>query len=59
MVERELRKFVGSRADLPTKTGLVAAGQAKLYTALRSHGGATYWAERLGLRITLGRLDRD
>jgi hypothetical protein len=41
-------KFVGSGTDLPTKTELVAARQAKLYTA----------TGRSTLRITQGRLDR-
>lgn len=48
-IERELRAFAGNRDALPLMAEFNAAGLARLWAAMRSHGGVAYWCQRIGL----------
>lgn len=50
----ELEAFVGSREDWPTYTEMAAAGREDLCYALKTYGGAPYWAKMLGKRLGRG-----
>ncbi len=56
-IEPLLIAFVGDRETFPTMDEFEAAGERRLYSAVRTHGGVPYWARRLGLVMIAGSLD--
>lgn len=50
----ELTRFIGDREVWPTADEFVAAGREDLRTAVKRHGGATWWAAELGVRLRPG-----
>lgn len=48
VIRAELEAFLGDRTDWPTAHEFTAAGREDLRTAVKRHGGATYWANELG-----------
>lgn len=50
-IHAELLAFVGDRPDWPRAPEFEAAGRGDLRHAVKDHGGATYWAGELGLRM--------
>jgi DNA invertase Pin-like site-specific DNA recombinase len=57
-IERQFLSAMSGFDRLPMKREFVAAGQLDLYMAMRSHGGLTYWAERLDLEEAAGWAER-
>lgn len=57
-IEPLLIAFLDGRDSLPSMKEFGEAGNARLYSALHSHGGTAYWTKRLNLRVVAGPLDR-
>lgn len=51
-IESELRAFLGGRQTWPRRDEFRAALRGELLAAVTAHGGAEYWAGRVG--VTLG-----
>ena len=48
-IDAELRDFLTDRAVWPSYAEFVTAGQRRLRELVTKHGGARYWAERVGV----------
>ena len=48
-IEAELRRFLSDRPLWPSYAEFVAAGQRRLRELITKHGGARYWARRVGV----------
>jgi hypothetical protein len=57
VLRAELEAFIGDRTTWPTADEFVDANRDELRTAVKRHGGATWWAKQLGLNMT-ARQDR-
>jgi hypothetical protein len=53
-IRAELTRFIGEREVWPTADEFVAAGREDLRTAVKRHGGATWWAKQLGVPLRPG-----
>lgn len=57
-IEPELITFLAGRETLPTMEEFRDGGCGRLYSAMRGHGGLAYWANRVGVGLAAGPLDR-
>jgi site-specific DNA recombinase len=57
LIERDFLANLDGFNRFPKKAEFIAAGQMKLYSAMHSHGGLSYWAERLCLERAAGWLE--
>lgn len=48
------RKRLTGKSDWPTAVEMETTGYHALRSAIRDHGGATYWANQLGIELSSG-----
>ena len=57
-IERQFARSFAGPERFPMRKEFAAAGQTSLYSAMHTHGGLSYWSERLGLKMAAGWLER-